>query len=289
MMLLLLACTTGTERDTAPAAEDTAWFTTAPPTAVLTPEGVEVEAEKAFREGMIFPIEQARWVDALIAEFADDDSQACTHPIDSSESPDTWTLFGKLECTGAVHRTYGTLLAQTSKEKPESGMTRVHVVHLYSFWGEMIATGGLVEGGGAVSLLVEHRGESMAIESRFGGHFVDPAFDGLIGAGVSGMMTATGSFVRHDGYEGILDGSTAGGGAMVDLEDITFTRKCTGPSGTLSVRDPSGGWWRVDLPDDCGGCGPLSWNDEVVGESCAGLALATAVHDTLDAALDNPL
>lgn len=138
-------------------------------------------------------------------------------------------------------------------------------------------------------MLVEQRGESLAIQSQFGGHFVDPAFDGLLGAGVSGMMNATGTFARLDGYEGTLDGSLAGGGAMVDLDGISFTRKCTGPSGTLSVRDPSGGWWRVELPDDCGGCGPLSWNGEVVGESCAGQALATAVHDALDAALDTPL
>lgn len=289
MTLLLLGCTSGPGDDSAPAAEDTVWFATDRPTAVFTPSEVEAEAERAFAEGMIFPFEQPRWIDALIEEFADDDGDSCIHPVESTETADTWTLFGKVECTGAVHRTYGTWLLETSREKPDSSMSRVKVVHLYSFWGETIATGGLVEGGGAVNMLVEQRGESLAIQSQFGGHFVDSAFDGLLGAGVSGMMNATGTFARLDGFEGTLNGSMAGGGAMVDLDGISFTRQCVGPSGTLSVRDPSGGWWQVDMPDDCGGCGPLSWNGEVVGESCAGQALATAVHESLDAALDNPL
>jgi hypothetical protein len=250
---------------------------------------VEIAGAAALESGMILPFELPRWVEGLIDEFADDDSEFCRHPRESEDKENTWTLFGRVNCTGSVHQLFGGWLLETTRETvEETGAQRLDVVHLYSLWGEVLATGETVEAGGALQLTVETAGDTLTLDLHYGGHYVNPAWDGLIARPVSAIVIGSGTFDRSSGFSGTLEGSVEGEGEQVQLDGITFTAGCAAPSGTLRVRDPSAGWWAVTLVDDCRGCGPLDWEGEVVGESCLGLTLANVVAARFGAALDDP-
>ncbi len=290
-LLLLLACVEDAEVHTSSTADDsgdTDWFVAPVVTPVLAAEEVEAEGERALREGMIFPLELPVWVDELLAEFKHDDRQDCVKPMSSLDQPDTWTLYGRVNCTGAVHDLAGYWLLESVHQQLDPGTSQLRIVQLYSFWGELVATGEAVEGGGAVQMSVETSSDLIHVASEHGGHFVDPAFAGLLAGGVSGSVRTEGFYRRQQGFDGTIEGSVEGGGARVDLQDIRFTPGCTGPVGTLAVRDPSSGWWTIELDASCSGCGPLTWQGEVRGESCLGVTLAGVVTATLDGVLDNP-
>jgi hypothetical protein len=69
----------------------------------------------------------------------------------------------------------------------------------------------------------------------------------------------------------------AGTVGALDFQTLVFTPGCASPAGTFTVRDPSTGWWEIVLPDDCSGCGPLTWYGEDHGTVCVGASLQEAV------------
>jgi hypothetical protein len=78
---------------------------------------------------------------------------------------------------------------------------------------------------------------------------------------------------RPDGDEllsvAALRGGLAIGALAVHFDDLLLTAEgCDDvyPSGTISVLDPSGGWYRLTYPGDCTSCGQLTFADEVVAE-----------------------
>jgi hypothetical protein len=64
-----------------------------------------------------------------------------------------------------------------------------------------------------------------------------------------------------------LEGSVGRPAFSVFFWGISRDVDCTLGTGALSVRDPSGGWHRLDLPD-CSGCGELRYEDGEPAAAC---------------------
>jgi hypothetical protein len=105
-----------------------------------------------------------------------------------------------------------------------------------------------------------------------------------LGDGLSATLTL--DHVVQDGMAGArVTGGLAQPRATVHFDSLTFGGDCgDNASGAISVRDPSGGWWRYDLGNTrCDGCGTLAFEDEPATDVCVDVSpLAAAVDAALD-------
>ena len=91
-------------------------------------------------------------------------------------------------------------------------------------------------------------------------------------AGTSAWLEYTGIRFGDDdllGFAGVRGGLAIGDQA-VHFDDFQLTGEgCAGifPAGTLSILDPSGGWYRLTYPGDCTVCGTLTFSGEVVEDA----------------------
>jgi hypothetical protein len=81
-----------------------------------------------------------------------------------------------------------------------------------------------------------------------------------------------------------VDGGVAFSGVEVFYEALQMDSTCPdGARGVLHLRDPSGGWFRLDLEDDCGACGALSFEGEPLDELlCLDFSPFFAAYDALE-------
>ena len=128
----------------------------------------------------------------------------------------------------------------------------------------------LVGGGKAMQAAGPSQG-GVAMKTELSGSWSYPASAGWLGDGASGAMYTDGTLASDtlaleiSGGLGLRDRATYTSGLHFD--DATCPQGH--PSGDMSIRDPSGGWWTVTLPDDCSGCGELTWTDGTShGEVC---------------------
>ena len=132
-------------------------------------------------------------------------------------------------------------------------------------------SGAQMAGGG--ELLVEATdvddGREMTVD--FKGTWIDEADDGWLGAGVSGVLTAT-IIERASTHQATLDGGLAMGSTALDFQNLVFDMDPSCASrlrGTLAVRDSRGHWTDWQLGDDCDACGEVYFRGAVdLGELC---------------------
>ncbi len=130
--------------------------------------------------------------------------------------------------------------------------------------------------GGTAQAVVTRDGEDVEFELSLGGDY-DLAMDrGFLAHPVGAGFFLSGA--RAGGQiEATLDGGLRHDQLSLYFEEVvTAPDVCDGFSGRVRVRDPSSAWLDWDL--DCSTCGPLSFQEQDLGEVCAGEALAEALR-----------
>jgi hypothetical protein len=108
--------------------------------------------------------------------------------------------------------------------------------------------------------------------TEFQGTWIDQSGDGWLTEGVSG---ATQVHLTLSPEEAQIQISGAAGFSGIHLyaERLQLLRSCDwGMSGDLSIRDPSGGWHKIDFGPSCASCGELSFEGKSNGEVCPDLS-----------------
>lgn len=173
----------------------------------------------------------------------------------------------------------------------------------YPMAGCYTASGWLI--GGLIYYEQTENGSYTAQGDLFG---IDPEANRWVGAGdlvytVRGeadwqfVVSGTWGYVHDTGWPGAqpslsmtLDTTpeltTLEGGYMPGGDAVYFSAVSVDPDGTttgdLSLRDPLGDWYTVALGPD--GCGPVTWGEDALGETC--VSLAPAVDELLSRAQD---
>lgn len=118
--------------------------------------------------------------------------------------------------------------------------------------------------------------DSVEFNTHFAGTWIWELGEAWQAAGASGRFDITGAKSAPT-EEGLsehslgIDGAVALGTQAMFFDQVSFDPSCGPyPSGALEVRDPSGYWWRIDLPETCDtACGPLTFGaDLVLDEAC---------------------
>ncbi len=113
-------------------------------------------------------------------------------------------------------------------------------------------------------------------ESGFQGS-VEGTFAWPGGAGWLASEASVALALSGDDTTLVLDGGIDVGTTLA-FDELTWGSCPEQPTGTLSIRDPSGWWYALAL-EACGGCGSLSFGGVDAGEGCVDLAAPGA--DTL--------
>ena len=114
--------------------------------------------------------------------------------------------------------------------------------------------------------------------------FRDASAEGPLGRGVGLQLTASGGWSPQGGLRASFAGSIASDSLPLRLDEVTVDVMCgPGASGTLWARDPSTGWWTIEMAEDCTGCGPASFAGVEMGEACVGVGLAAGLTDSFAA------
>jgi len=117
---------------------------------------------------------------------------------------------------------------------------------------------------------------------ELGGTWLDETRDDWVGAGASFVFFGEGS-APEAGGELWLDGGVGIGDQDLYFEDLSWDPAlCDQPTGRLGVRGPDTWWYHLDLPDDCGTCANVVFQDgTVLGESCVDLAPIYTAYQAL--------
>jgi hypothetical protein len=243
------------------------------PAAVLAPEEVEPLVEQFLAEELVLPMDTHTWFMGVLADL-ETGSGTCPAWEVSAENPAQVSIFWAGTCTGSTYQATGTYaVRQLDELSPERHA--LHSVQLWSMEGEILTgTGGRLAASGQSELAWSQAEASATIRASVLGSFADAAGPPQLRAGVDPAVTVSGQFRWTDGFEGTLTGAAGMDERALAFDDVGFSGTCGANSGALGVRDPGGGWWRVDLADDCSGCGPLSYGGVQMGEVCAGAQLA---------------
>jgi len=248
----------------------------APAYAVADLEGA---VAAALETGVVSPLVVATWFRGLFDELEVGEGH-CPARDPVSTDPDGWSSVWRGECAGATRAISGEWVV--SEEWRDKSPVRLYLAHqLYSFRGETQDGGSLVAGG-HLSVTWGRTTDRADIDAFYTGTLSDPSapapLDGLIDTAVQWH----GYWDSSRGFEGTVSGSLTGDGAAVDL-DLVIDADAAGPTGSLRIRDPSTGWWSIVLADDASGCGAASFDEEELGQSCAGLAARDRMNALFEA------
>lgn len=132
-------------------------------------------------------------------------------------------------------------------------------------------------GGHAGHTLDESGPDSVFYQVDVSGSFRWDGDPGWLAEGLSAVFHVDGT--RTPGGDDLtLDGGLAFAGVSLYWSDVHLVEgACEGhPTGSLDVRDPSGGWYTLTWGDACDGCGAVSFAGESAGEACLDLRPAVA-------------
>jgi hypothetical protein len=141
------------------------------------------------------------------------------------------------------------------------------------------------EVGGFAGLQISQGRGLVARSGEVSGSWYDAAQgEGWLGEGLSATLS-----LEHFGTDGAARARVSGGvsrpSSTVYFDELRFDAACGGhPVGAVSVRDPSGGWWRY-VPDAerCDGCGDFAFEEGPADVACIDLRpLVEAVDLALD-------
>ena len=278
-MILLAACADPTTESVPVVVSDEEVFTTEPLASALSLEDIEPIVSETMAESFYTPIDTYLWTGQLIEGVADDGEGCPTYTV-NEEVPGTWTSFWYGACHGNAYDISGDWQYTVQRTQLNEQESELFVLELHSVWGETVPGGDFFAAGGHLRFSwITFPGMASMDMEQTGGYQQVGRTDAL-GDGVSGGLTIQGD-LTEEGFVGTLDGSVYGARASVEFVDLEYAEGCDSPAGRVLVRDTNSGWWTVDLPDDCTGCGPASYAGVEYGEACIGPVL----HDSLDAHL----
>lgn len=288
MIVLVLACAPAPQADTAappgPADVDYDWAAPAV-TATYTADEVDDAVMRTIVEESIHPLSLGAW----FVGIADDVTQAavgCPPDLQPSETrPDSETQDWSGDCVGPEYTVHGGWMSMYT-HRVDGGGTTDSLDMLFSFTGAHTVTGDSLAAGGKLTTTVTTRGDTVEFALLSQGTFVDVGEAGPLQAGVSMAVDWVGQYQRGRGVTGTFDGAIGGAETSLVLDALTLADEPGAtPTGRVLLRDPSSGWWSVELSGD-DGCGPLSWGGAVVGESCAGRTAIDTLNSLFDVALE---
>lgn len=278
-MILFAACADPTTESVPVVVSDEEVFTSDPLESSLALEDIESIVVETMAESFYTPIDTYLWTGQLIEGVADD-GDGCPSYEESEDAPGAWTSFWFGTCRGEAYDVTGDWQYMVQRTQPTADQEELFVLELHSVWGETIPGGDFFNAGGQLRIQwVTAPGFATMDMDYAGGYQQDGRTDAL-GDGVSGALAIRGD-LTEEGFVGTLDGSIYGARASVEFVDLDYAIGCSSPTGTVLVRDTNSGWWTIELPDDCTGCGPASYSGEEYGEVCIGRVL----HDSLDTRL----
>jgi hypothetical protein len=271
-VILLLACAgegTETGADTQVWPQETGVMISAPDLPPeLAAEDVEPVVEQLMAEEFFLPFEVHNWFMDVFDDLALG-TGTCPSEEATKGEEGRWASFWSGDCTGSRYTAMGNWLLDVT-EGSDGDLYYLNAVELWSFQGTVLADSGTVSGGGQAVVIWQQQGSDAVILMNTLGTFEDTSGPLPLQDGIAPGISLEGTWNVKSGYAGTLSGPVGAGELALDFEELTFTGDCGAPTGTLRVRDPSSAWWEIVLPDDCTGCGSLSYNGEEMGEACPG-------------------
>ena len=296
MAIMLMACTgagSPPSDGTSPVETDTgstsSYFEVQPLDPELDASEMEGAITAAIDGSIIMPLDLFRWSMGVVDDVAQTKDPDCPQWEDSPtiENTQISNWFG--ECSGSAYAVDGGwLLSLTLNEDVEAASYSLSTSELYSFQGEAVADGGKLQAGGKGHHRWDHFPGVSIFDLRWSGTFLDESADGPLKDGISGSVIFHGRIDSDGVFTAELDGVSSGGGGALSFGLLEFQEGCKGPVGTLKVRDPSSGWWTLEMSEDCSGCGPLSWYGEAHGDLCVGESLTSFLTDRIAFYEENP-
>lgn len=273
-----------------PAAADphdtTVAFQPTPLEASYAPEDVDAAVASVLAADLFLPIDLYAWFDTLFSDVASAGT-SCPARETSADDPLLWTSYWSGTCTGTTYTVSGDWQI-TERREVRGSELHLSVLELHSFVGETLPDHDVVRGGGNANIqwIASHDTATFAL--TFGGSYSDPSASGAIVDGVTAVLSMAGTWWAARGYSGTLSGPLGGEDASLDFRDLVFTSGCASPVGTLALRDPSSGWWTVDLTDDCSGCGALAFDGTDAGTACPGVVITDALEARIVTYVETP-
>lgn len=206
--------------------------------------------------------------------------------VESSENAGHLTAqcFSDVEISGRDYAMYGTWQADVAPD-----VTPKFADLLYSFHATRLSTGDAIVGGGHFFGIwtPTARDHSLAFTFQDRGTYLDEGASGALAHGVGVGTLWSGFWARDVGFSASFEGPIGTGTAAIDLHEVTLEkREGPGAAGHVFLRDPSGGWWDLRLDDDHSGCGTAHFSGREMGETCAGLTLATALDELFERGME---
>lgn len=204
---------------------------------------------------------------ALYLEFMAEGDETC--PADDSQLDDTKVpLSGCWSESGYGYAGIAVLLENSDE-----------AVYGYQLFGDFQLTdpdGEVFEAGGVTGFQAQVDESSRTALVELTGSWVYPPSPHWLGEGYSGTLKiAAREGSGEDRRLNVSGGWQRPDSALYTPELLLDSTVCpeAAPTGTVQLRDPSGGWWTVDFGDACSGCGTLAWADGTEhGEVCPTLS-----------------
>lgn len=141
------------------------------------------------------------------------------------------------------------------------------------------------EFGGQARYVVSTSADETRWSAELAGTFRYEPSDSWIADIASNRVYISGVIPNQGAPETTIRGGMSNGAVDVYFEELVFgTGGCAGPpaSGVISLRGEEGGWYRLELRDDCSGCGDVVFDERVeLGESCPDLESFRARTESL--------
>jgi hypothetical protein len=134
--------------------------------------------------------------------------------------------------------------------------------------------GQVFEGGGSAQAagVIDAGSNSASWTGRLEGSWRLTGGDGWLEGGVSTVADIEVG-QNAQGTRVLVDGGVTVHSVALDADSLVLDPAVgSHPQGTLSVRDPGGGWWAVVFQDPSSACGQVSWQNQKAGEICPDLA-----------------
>jgi hypothetical protein len=250
---------------------------------VFAAEDIEPAVQGLFDSELYLPLDVYVWFAQLIADLETGTDADCPAP---TEVPGVWQYGWDGTCAGTRYAMEGDWQIDAVETRTDQGEFHLDANEVYSIRGDTLPDEGSVYAGGSSNSHWDGSPSGAEFRMDLGGSYFDPSFPAL-STGLSAGYRFIGS-IHAEGLAAGLDGGIAGDVTSLEFTNLTFVPECPGPTGVLSVRDPSSGWWNIVQADDCSGCGSLEWNGQDYGTTCVGILLQDALKDRLQHFVDDP-
>lgn len=230
--------------------------------AEYTPEQAEAAGHEVLETVPTLSFVLHDWLVGVLDDLGTGDG--CPDPKAGTDEGD-WTLYWTGDCAGDRVSLHGDMIVY-SEISSDATADSVFRWDLFSLTGHTVHGGEDVVAGGNTLITWTETDGAAVMKISWGGAYGDPSSDGPLGVPFSGGVDVEGGYHPIAGFKGTVAGAMSTEGAALDVRSLTIEDGLL--TGSLAIRDPSSGWWVVELPEDGSGCGPLTFEGEAFGESC---------------------